>query len=59
VEHGLRVLRGMFRPKRDKVTGGRRKLHNEQFVLFAKNNSNNQVKEDEIVKAYGTNERDQ
>jgi hypothetical protein len=35
-EHRLRVfenrvLRGIFGPKRDKVTGGRRKLHNEEL----------------------------
>jgi hypothetical protein len=27
-----RVLRGIFRPKRDEVTGGWRKLHNDEFV---------------------------
>jgi hypothetical protein len=26
-----RLLRGIFRPKRDEVTGGLRKLHNEEF----------------------------
>jgi hypothetical protein len=26
-----RVLRGMFEKKRDEVTGGRRKLHNEEL----------------------------
>jgi hypothetical protein len=33
-----RVLRIIFRPKRDEVTGGWRKLHNEELhnlVLFA------------------------
>jgi hypothetical protein len=35
-EHGLRVsenrvLRRLFGPKRDEVTGGRRKLHNEEL----------------------------
>jgi hypothetical protein len=40
-EHGLRVfenrvLRRIFRPKRDEVTGGWRKLHNEGFhILYA------------------------
>jgi hypothetical protein len=41
-EHRLRVfenrvLRRIFGPKRDGVTGGRRKLHNEglhKFILF-------------------------
>jgi len=28
-EHRLRVLRKIVRPKRDEVTGGRRKLHND------------------------------
>jgi hypothetical protein len=33
-----RALMRMFGPKMDKVTGGRRKLHNEELhgVLFAK-----------------------
>jgi hypothetical protein len=34
-----RVLRRMFGPKRDEVTGEWRKLHNEElhdFILFAK-----------------------
>jgi hypothetical protein len=31
VEHRLRVLRRMFGPKRDEVTGGWRKLHNEEL----------------------------
>jgi hypothetical protein len=26
-----RVLRGIFGPKKDEVTGGRRKLHNEEL----------------------------
>jgi hypothetical protein len=30
-EHRLRVLRRMFGPKRDEVTGERRKLHNEEL----------------------------
>jgi hypothetical protein len=36
-----RVLRRIFKPKRDKVTGEWRKLHNEEqswFALFAKYN---------------------
>jgi hypothetical protein len=37
-----RVLRRIFGPKRDGVTGGWRKLHNEElhnlFVLFTKYN---------------------
>jgi hypothetical protein len=37
-----RVLRRIFGPKRDEVTGEFKKLHNEEFmifVLFAKYNS--------------------
>jgi hypothetical protein len=30
-EHKLRVLRRIFGPKRDGVTGGWRKLHNEEL----------------------------
>jgi hypothetical protein len=32
-EHRLRVLRRIFGPKRDEVTGGWRKLHNEELLL--------------------------
>jgi hypothetical protein len=55
-ENRLRVfensmLRRIFGPRRDEVTGGWRTLHNEEldnFVLFAKNNQNGQVKEYEM-----------
>jgi hypothetical protein len=30
-EHRLRVLRRIFGPKRDEVTGGWRKVHNEEL----------------------------
>jgi hypothetical protein len=30
-EHRLRVMRRIFGPKRDEVTGGWRKLHNEEL----------------------------
>jgi hypothetical protein len=33
-EHRLRVLRRIFGPKRDEVTGGWRKLHNEELRDF-------------------------
>jgi hypothetical protein len=33
-----RVLRRIFGPRRDEVTGEWRKLNNEGFVLFAKYN---------------------
>jgi len=40
-EHGLRVfesgvLRGLFGPKKDEVTGEWRKLHNEELNLLAR-----------------------
>jgi hypothetical protein len=53
-----RVLRRIFGPKRTAVTGGWRKLHNEElhnFVLFSKYNYNDQVKEEEICRAYSMN----
>jgi hypothetical protein len=47
-----RVLRRILRPKRDEVTGGWRKLHNDcTLVLFAKYNYNDQVKEDVMGRA--------
>jgi hypothetical protein len=57
-EHGLgmsenRMLRRIFGLKRDEVTGGWRKLHNEE--LFAKYNYNDRVKEDEMGRAYSMN----
>jgi hypothetical protein len=42
------VLRRIFGPKRDKVTGGWRKLHTEELHNF-------QVKEDEMGRACSTN----
>jgi hypothetical protein len=33
-----RVLRRIFGPKRDEMTGDWRKLHNEELVLLAKHN---------------------
>jgi hypothetical protein len=54
-EHRLRVfknrvLRRISGPKRDKVTGGWRKLHNEEH------NYSDKVKEDEMVRACSKNE---
>jgi hypothetical protein len=51
-----RMLRRMFGPKRDEVTGGLRKLCNEELhnLLFAEYNSNDQVKEDEMDMACST-----
>jgi hypothetical protein len=46
-----RVLRRIFGPRRDEVTGGWRKQHNEELhnlFLFAKYNCNDLVKEDEM-----------
>jgi hypothetical protein len=53
-----RVLRRIFGWKRDGVTGGWRKLHNEKLrglYLFAKYNYNYQVEEDEVGGTCGTN----
>jgi hypothetical protein len=51
-----RVLRRIFGPKRDEVTGGWIKLHNEeQLGLFAKYNYNDQVNENEMGRACSTN----
>jgi hypothetical protein len=52
------VLRRIFGPKRDEVTGGWRKLHNKElhnFVLFTKYNKYDQVKEDEMGRTCSTN----
>jgi hypothetical protein len=55
-----RVLRRIFGTKRDGVTGGWRKLHNEElhnlFVHFTKYNENYKAEEDEVGGACGTNE---
>jgi hypothetical protein len=48
-----RMLRRIFGPKRDEVTGGWRKLHNEE--LFAKYNYNDRVKEDEMGRTCSMN----
>jgi hypothetical protein len=45
-----RVLRKIFGPKRDKIIGGWRKLHNEELLHFARHNQN-KVKEDEMGRA--------
>jgi hypothetical protein len=50
------VLR-IFGPQRDEVTGDWRQLHNEEFhklVLFVKHHQNDQVKEDEMGRAYSS-----
>jgi hypothetical protein len=57
-----RVLRRMFGPKRDEVTGEWRKLHNEElFDLYSSpsNTLNNQVEEDEMGGPCSTNGREE
>jgi hypothetical protein len=46
-----RMLRRIFGPKRDEVTGGWKKL----LVYFSKYNMNVQIKEDEMGRACSTN----
>jgi hypothetical protein len=59
-EHRLRmfenrVVRRIFCPKRNLVTGGWRKLHNEELHnLYSSLNKNDQVKEDEKGRACST-----
>jgi hypothetical protein len=60
-EHRLRalenrVLRRIFGLKRDKVTGGWRKLHNVELHNLYSFNYNDQFKEGEIGRACSTNE---
>jgi hypothetical protein len=52
------VLRRIFGPNRDEVTGGWRKLHNEELHNLYSSPSvirMNQVKEDEMGRACNTN----
>jgi hypothetical protein len=49
------VLQRISGPRREEVMGEWRNLHNEELVLFAKYNWNNQVKKNEIGKACSTN----
>jgi hypothetical protein len=49
------VLRRIFVPKRDEVTGGWRTLHNEELVLFPKYNLNDHVKKDYMGGVCSTN----
>jgi hypothetical protein len=48
-----RVLRRIFGPKRDEVTGEWRKLHNEELndVLLTQNYSGDQIGENEMGRA--------
>jgi hypothetical protein len=60
-EHGLRVfenrvLRRIFAPKRDEVTGGWRKLHNEELHnLYSSPSTIRMIKQDGVDKACSTN----
>jgi hypothetical protein len=60
-EHRLRVfenrvLRRIFGPQRDELTGGWRKLHNEELHnLYSSPSKINQIKEDEVDRACSTN----
>jgi hypothetical protein len=59
-EHRLRVfenrvLRRIFGPKRDEVTGDWRKLRNEELHNPVLAKQNDQVKEDEMRRACSTN----
>jgi hypothetical protein len=49
-----RVLRRIFGPKRNEVTGDWRKLHNAELHNY---NLNDQVKEDEMGRACNTNRK--
>jgi hypothetical protein len=57
-----RVLRRIFGPRRDQMTGNWRKLHNKELhKLYSSPNiiSMMQVKEDEMGRACSTNEGDE
>jgi hypothetical protein len=50
-----RVLRTIFGPKRDEVTGGWRKLRNEELHNLYPLPWNDKVKEDEMARACSMN----
>jgi hypothetical protein len=61
-EHKLRVLRRIFGPKRDGVTGGWRKLHNEEpHNLYSSPSIIRiiKVEEEEVGGTCGTNGREE
>jgi hypothetical protein len=64
-EHRLRAfenraLRRMFGPKRTEVTGGWRKLHNEELHnLYFSQSIIRMIKEDEIGRAYSRHGEDE
>jgi hypothetical protein len=51
-----RVLRRIFGPKRDEVTGEWRKLHNEELVFLTKYYSGDQIEKNEMGGACSTYE---
>jgi hypothetical protein len=53
-----RMLMSIFGPRGGEVTGGRRKLHKADHIIcaFANHNENDEVKEDEMGRAYSKNE---
>jgi hypothetical protein len=56
-----KVLRRTFRPDKSEVTGGFRKIHNEElhYLKFSrKYYYNNKIKEDVMDRAYSTHESD-
>jgi hypothetical protein len=52
-----RVLRRIFGPKRDEVTGEQRKLHNEELHILYSSPNIRQIKENEVGGACGTHGR--
>jgi hypothetical protein len=54
------VLRRIFGPKRDEVTGGWRKLHNEELHnLYSSPSIIRMIREDEMGRACSTNEAEE
>jgi hypothetical protein len=51
-----RVLRKMFEPKRDEVTGERRRLHNKDFnyLYFSQIHAGDQIENNEMGAACST-----
>jgi hypothetical protein len=49
-----RVLRKIFGPKKDEVTGEWRKLHNKEVYFFHQNHSGGQIKKNYLDTACGT-----
>ena len=49
-----KLLRKIFGPKRDEITGEWRRLHNEELYDLAKYHSSDQIKKNEMGGAYST-----